>query len=154
MLDLAAVQAMMLGAVPFNRVLGVRIESVAPERVEVVLPEAPERLNHVGTIHAAAQFGLGEAASGSMMLAAFGDLQAAGAVPLAAEATIRYRKPSRGDLRGVATLSNAEQARVRAEIMASGKGRCTVAVQLIDAEGVATTELSVEWVLLKRQERQ
>lgn len=150
MLDLEAVQAIMLGAVPFNRVLGIRVEAVAPERVEVLLPEAPERLNHVGTVHAATQFGLGEAASGSMMLAAFGDLQADGAVPLAAEATIRYRKPSRGDLRGVATLAQDEQARVRGEIEASGKGRCTVHVQLIDAGGTVTTEMSVEWVLLKR----
>ncbi|MGZ3667781.1 MAG: YiiD C-terminal domain-containing protein [Ktedonobacterales bacterium] len=151
MLDLAAVQEVMLGAVPFSRVLGIRVESVAPERVEVVLPEAPERLNHVGTVHAAAQFGLGEAASGSMMVAAFGDLQAAGAVPLAAAATIRYRKASRGDLRGVATLAHDEQVRVRGEIEASGKGRCTVQVQLIDAEGTVTTEMSVDWVLLKRQ---
>lgn len=151
MLDLAAVQAIMTGAVPFNRVLGIRVEAVAPERVEVVLPEAPERLNHVGTLHAAAQFGLGEATSGSMMVAAFGDLQAAGAVPLAAEATIRYRKASRGELRGVATLAHDEQARVRGEIEASGKSRCTVQVQLIDAGGTVTTEMSVEWVLLKRQ---
>src|SRR5437899_11754409 len=143
MLDLAAVQEIMLGAVPFNRVLGIRVESVAPERVGVVLPEAPERLNRVGTIHAAAQFGLGEAASGSMMVAAFGDLQAAGAVPLAAEATIRYRKASRGDLRGVAMLAQDEQARVRGEIAASGKGRCTVQVQLIDAGGTVTSEMSV-----------
>lgn len=151
MLDVAAVQAIMLGAVPFNRVLGIRVESVAPERVELVLPDAPERHNHVGTVHAAAQFGLGEAASGSMVIAAFADLQTAGAVPLAAGATIRYRKPSSGDLRGVATLTLAEQSRVRGEIEASGKGRCTVQVQLIDAAGAVTTEMSVEWVLLKRQ---
>lgn len=151
MLNLAAVQAMMTGAVPFNRVLGIRVESVEPERVEVVLPEAPERLNHVGTIHAAAQFGLGEAASGSMVVAAFGDLQAAGMVPLAAGATIRYRKASSGDLRAVATLSQEEQARVRAEVEASGKGRCTVQVQMLDAGGTVTTEMTVDWVLLKRQ---
>ena len=135
-------------AVPFNRVLGVRVAMVEPERVEVVLPEAAERLNHVGTVHAAAQFGLGEATSGAMVLAAFGDLQAQGVVPLAAEATIRYRKPANGELRGVATLAREGQQRIRKELREAGRARFSVPVQLSDAEGTVTTELEVSWVLL------
>ena len=151
MLELEAIQSLMLEAVPFNRVLGVRVVAVAPERVELVLPEAPERLNHVGTVHAAAQFGLGEATAGTMVISAFSDLRDQGAVPLATEASIIYRKPSRGDLRGVATLSADEQARIRHEMATNGKARFTVAAQLFDREGTLTTEMRVEWALLPRR---
>lgn len=145
---LERVSQMLTQAVPFNRVLGVRVAVVEPERVEVVLPEAAERLNHVGTVHAAAQFGLGEATSGAMVLAAFGDLQAQGVVPLAAEATIRYRKPARGALRGVSTLAREGQERIREEVRETGRARFTLPVQLLDADGVVTTELEVSWVLV------
>ncbi|HEX3272870.1 MAG TPA: YiiD C-terminal domain-containing protein [Ktedonobacterales bacterium] len=149
MADLETVSAIMTQAVPFNRVLGLQFVAVEPERAEVVMPEAPERLNHVGTIHAAAQFGLGEAASGAMVMAAFADLQGEGYIPLAASAQIAYRKPSKGDLRGVATLTTDEQARVRAEVEANGKARFSIPVQLLDAQGVVTTEITVEWALIK-----
>jgi acyl-coenzyme A thioesterase PaaI-like protein len=149
MADLEMVRTLMTQAVPFNRVLDLQFVAVEPELAEVVLAEAPERLNHVGTIHAAAQFGLGEAASGAMVMGAFADLQGQGYVPLAASAQIAYRKPSKGDLRGVATLSTAEQARVRADVETNGKARFSVPVQLLDAQGVVTTEITVEWALIK-----
>jgi len=149
MADLEMVRTIMTQAVPFNRVLGLQFIAVEDERAEVMMPEAPERLNHVGTIHAAAQFGLGEAASGAMALAAFADLQGQGYIPLAAGAQIAYRKPSKGDLRAVATLTTVEQARVRAELETNGKARFSVPVQLLDAQGVVTTEITVEWALIK-----
>jgi acyl-coenzyme A thioesterase PaaI-like protein len=149
MANLESVRAIMTQAVPFNRVLELQFVAVEPERAEVVLPEAPERLNHVGTIHAAAQFGLGEAASGAMVMGAFADLQGEGYIPLAASAQIGYRKPSKGDLRAVATLSTAEQARIRADLETNGKARFSIPVELRDAQGVVTTEITVEWALLK-----
>jgi acyl-coenzyme A thioesterase PaaI-like protein len=147
--DLETVSAIMTQAVPFNRVLGLQFVVVESERAEVVMPEAPERLNHVGTIHAAAQFGLGEAASGAMVMAAFADMQGQGYIPLAASAQIAYRKPSKGDLRAMATLTSDEQTRVRADLETNGKARFSVPVQLLDAQGIITTEISVEWALIK-----
>src|SRR5947209_20571074 len=108
MADLEMVRTIMTQAVPFNRVLGLQFVAVGDERAEVVMPEAPERLNHVGTAHAAAQFGLGEAASGAMVMSAFADLQGEGYIPLAASAQIAYRRPASGELRAVATLASAE----------------------------------------------
>ena len=148
MLDVEAVRQLMMDAVPFNRVLGVRVESVEPERVTVILPESPERLNHVGTTHAAAQFGLGEATAGTMTLLAFSDLQRQGFAPVVTDATVSYRKPARGELRGEATLSAEEQARVRSEIAAGGRPRFGIDVRLTDQQGNVTTELRFEWALL------
>ncbi|HEX8730720.1 MAG TPA: YiiD C-terminal domain-containing protein [Ktedonobacterales bacterium] len=148
MLDATALRQLMLDAVPFNRVLGAQVETVEAERVTVILPESPERLNHVGTVHAAAQFGLGEATAGAMCIAAFADLQRRGYAPVVTDASVSYRRPARGELRGEATLSAAEQARVREEIAAGGRPRFTIAVRLTDQQGTATTELTFEWALL------
>ena len=148
MLDVETVNQLMTDAVPFQRMLGPRVESVAPERVTVVLPESPERLNHVGTTHAAAQFGLGEATSGAMALVAFWDLQDKGYAPVVTSASVTYHKPARGQLRGEATLSAEEQARIRGEIAAGGRPRFTIAVRLTDQAETLTTELRFEWTLL------
>ena len=149
MTDLETVRTIMTQAVPFNRVLGLQFVAVAAERAEALMPEAPERLNHVGTIHAAAQFGLGEAASGTMLLTAFADLQANGIVPLAADALIRYRRAARGELRAVATLPSEGRDRIREEVRETGRARFTIPVKIYDAAGVETTELEVSWALIR-----
>lgn len=151
MADLESVNAMMTQAVPFNRVLGIRVTAIEPERAEVTLLAAPERLNHVGTIHAAAQFGLGEAASGAMVVSAFDDVQAEGFVPLAAEATITYRRAASGDLRAVATLTREEQERIRRDVHESGRARFTIPVRLLDSAGTVTTEMDVGWALVPKR---
>ncbi|HEX8995530.1 MAG TPA: YiiD C-terminal domain-containing protein [Ktedonobacterales bacterium] len=148
MLDAADINRLLNDSVPFNRVLGAQVESVAPERVTATLPEAPERLNHVATTHAVAQFGLGEVTSGSMTLCAFADLQRQGYAPVVTEAAVTYLKPARGAMRGEATFSAQEQARVRDEIAAGGRPRFSIAVRLFDAQETLTTELRFEWTLL------
>jgi acyl-coenzyme A thioesterase PaaI-like protein len=147
--DFEAIRAIMLGAIPFNQLLGVRIVAVADEEVTLLLPDAPEHLNHVGTVHAAAQFGLGEAASGTMLLTAFADLQANGVIPLAADALIRYRKAAKGELRAVATLPMEGRERIREEVRDTGRARYTIPVKIYDASGLVTTELEVSWALIR-----
>jgi uncharacterized protein (TIGR00369 family) len=147
--DVEAVNQMMTQGVPFNRVLGVRVAAVEPERAEVVIPAAPERLNHIGTVHAAVEFALGEAASGAMVISALGDLQGEGYVPVAASARIAYLKPARGNLRGVASLSQETQQLVRSELETNGKARFSVPVELRDSNGTLVAEMVVEWALIK-----
>jgi uncharacterized protein DUF4442 len=149
--DIAAVRQILVQAVPFNQVLGITITTISPDAVEVILPEASELHNHVGTVHAAAQFGLGEATSGALVVVAFGDLFRQGFVPLAARATIIYRKAAIGELRGRAILSLEEQQRIRDEVMQEEKVRFTIPVQLMKSDGTITTELEISWSLLRQQ---
>ena len=148
MLDITAVRQFIVQAVPFNQVLGMTVAQISLESVEVILPEAPEQRNHVGTVHTAAQFGLGEATSGTFVVAAFGDLFQQGIVPLAVKATITYRKAASGELRGRAFLSQQEQQRIRDEVIQEKRSRFTVPVQLMKSDGTLTTELEVSWSLL------
>ena len=147
MVDVVAVRER-IAAVPFGRVIGLRVVDADEVSVTAELPSAPEILNHVGTTHAAAQFGLGEGVVGALALAVFPDLLAAGAVPLLAEATVAYQRPARGALRARAYIAHAEQERVRAEFGAAGKARYTVPVELTDQAGTVTTTLQVTFVLI------
>jgi acyl-coenzyme A thioesterase PaaI-like protein len=148
-MDAAAVDKIAFDTVPFARVVGVHVTKVEPERAEAVLELTPERLNHVGTMHAVAQFGLGELASGGLVVAAFSDLQQDGYMPLVASVTVSYLRPARTDLRGVAELSLAEQERVRSEVRSGIQSRFTLPVQIIDTHGAVVSEFKVEWVLLQ-----
>jgi uncharacterized protein (TIGR00369 family) len=149
MANIEAIRRMLTESVPFSRVLGVQVMSVGSGQALALLSESPERLNHVGTVHAVAQFGLAETTSGALLVSTFDDLAAEGFVPVAADVAIHYRRPARGDLRGTARLSEEEQARIRSDVAQTGRARVPMAVALTDADGNVTTECEVTWVLLK-----
>lgn len=148
-MNVEAMNRLLFDAVPFARVLGARIAAIGPEEAEAVLPAAHERLNHVGTVHAVAQFGLAEVATGALVLAALGPLQAEGYAPVAASAQIRYRRPGRGELRAVAHFARDQQQGVRDEVQSEGHSRFTIPVALYDVEGTLVSEGQIEWVVLQ-----
>lgn len=147
-MDAAAIDRMLFEQVPFSHHVGAHFTAVDAESAEAVLPEGHERLNHVGTVHAVAQFGLGEVASGGAVLGVFGDLMAKGYAPIAASATIKYLKAGRGELRAVADFARRDQQSAREQIASSGKARFTIPIQIFDSSKQLITEMTVEWVLL------
>ena len=149
MIDVAGMNRLLDEAVPFSRAVGARVVLMEPECAEALLPASPDRLNHVGTVHAVAQFGVGEVAAGALILRAFGALQAEGYAPVVAETIIRYKQPARGDLRSIAALPLAEQERIRQQIATDGKARFTIPVRIVDDAGNVVTELDVNWALIK-----
>lgn len=153
MLDLEMVQRIITERVPFARELDVRVERVEAGRAVASMPFAAQRTNHIGTVHAAALFGLGETVSGALAFVVFADLQQAGYLPVVANASITYRRPAVGDVRAEATISPDEQARARAEIASEGKGRYTVQVTITNAAGEVVTEMQVEGALIVPRER-
>lgn len=135
--------------IPFAKILGVEFVEIGPERAVVSMPYVRDRTNHVSTVHAAAEFGLGESAAGTLVFMAFQDLAAEGYVPVVATASIAYKRPAPGDLRAEATLSKEEQARVRADIASAGKARLTLPVTITNADGGVACEMRTEWAIIK-----
>jgi acyl-coenzyme A thioesterase PaaI-like protein len=148
-MDAAAIDRTLFEQVPFSHHVGAHVTSVSAESAEAILPAGQERLNHVGTVHAVAQFGLGEVASGGLVLGAFSELMAQGYAPVAASASITYLKAGRGDLRAVSHFGRAEQDAARAQVAADGKARFTIPVEIFDSADQLITQMQVEWVLLK-----
>jgi uncharacterized protein (TIGR00369 family) len=153
MLDLEMVQRIITERVPFARTLDVRIEQVEANRAVASMPFAVERTNHIGTVHAAALFGLGETVSGALAFVTFADLQQAGYLPVVANASITYRRPAVSDVRAEATITSDEQARARSEIASEGKGRYAVQITITNADGEVVTEMLVDGALIVPRQR-
>lgn len=151
MIDQDRLHELMVQHVPFNQLLGIRVEAVLSDSVEVVLPECPNLLNHVGTLHATAQFGLAEAASGSMIVSAFADLLQTDFVPLAVEATVKYRRPAIGTLKATVSLPQEQQSAIRTRLVQSGRARIPLSVRVLTSQNIAVMELEITWMVLKQR---
>ena len=78
--------------IPFNRFLGLRLNGSF-----LTLPADPKYQNHIGAVHASAQFSLAEAASGQWLLTKFGDA-AADYLAVVRHVEVKYRRQALGEL--------------------------------------------------------
>lgn len=129
--------------VPFARLAGVQVVEVGRGQGRTRLTQRSELCNHVGTLHAAALFALGETASGLAMAGALAPV-ILGVRPVASDARIRYLKPARGTITAQGCVGGDPDALVR-ELQQQGKLRFEVAVALTDEAGVQVAEMVVEW---------
>ena len=141
-MDYAAVAAGLQQAIPFNVHLGLEVVEVGPGLGVVRLPERDDLLNHVGSQHAGGLFSAGEAASGGAFVGAFAD-RLGDITPLAAGASIEYRKIARGPITATARLDDAQER--LAELDRDGVTRFPVEVELTDGEGQAVAAMTVQW---------
>jgi len=142
-----------IAAIPYHRLIGIRAAR-AGEYGMVALDDAPGLHNHLGTIHASAQYALAEACSGAVLLARFGDL-ADEVVPVVRRAQVKYRHPARATLYASASLTGDDEARVRSELAAkvrselAAKGRSMVEidVRVADSAQVVVLTATLGWFL-------
>ncbi|WP_121010679.1 DUF4442 domain-containing protein [Saccharothrix australiensis] len=143
--DHSFVAEAMKQAVPWVGTSGVEFVEVTGDRVVAGLPDDPATHNHVAGPHAAMIFGLGETASGAVVMAAFAPHMAK-ATPLVARSEITYRKLALGPLRAEAVLGRPA-GEVVAELEAGSRPEFPVTVTVANAEGVTTAEMVVVWTL-------
>jgi acyl-coenzyme A thioesterase PaaI-like protein len=103
-----------------------------PELGSLCLDEAPEVRNHLGTIHAAAQFGLAEAASGEFLRTRFAAL-AASCVAVVRRADVTYRAPARGRIYAKASVDEQRLREFEDRIAGRGRAFISVGVAVSDA---------------------
>jgi acyl-coenzyme A thioesterase PaaI-like protein len=144
-MDLEQLQAAFPTVVPMVGTLGLEWVEVAPERVVMRLPDQQPYHNHIGGPHAGAMFTLAESASGAIVFACFGD-RLDRLVPLAKEATIRYRRVAMGPVTATATLSRP-LVDIDAEIEAGVRPEFDVDIEIADADGNVTGRMTVVWTL-------
>ncbi|MGW2516306.1 DUF4442 domain-containing protein [Streptomyces sp. NPDC001617] len=136
---------MLAATVPMARTMKLEFVETTPEKTVVTLPDQGEFHNHVGGPHAGALFTLGETASGTIVLAAFGE-QLSRAVPLAVRAEIAYKKLAMGPVTATATLGRPV-ADVVAELDAGERPEFPVAIEIRRGDGAVTGEMTVVWTL-------
>lgn len=134
--DLALSQALGLIAAPAG----------APHLLE--LPLSPLVLNHVGTMHAAAQFTLAEAASAACLQRDFPTL--AGSVfAVVRGVRVKYRHPARGRLRAFGTCDESTRAHLVSDLTTRTRAAAHVQVELKDEDDHVTFAATFEWFIAR-----
>ena len=128
-----------------NRTLGMQLACPGENHL-LAMPESPLLLNHLGTIHASAQFALAEACSGEFLLR---QLNADKARTLAVLRTseVKFRKPAQGALRAFARFTEGNGESLSAELKTRGRALAGVVVEIRDASGVITMTGEYSWFL-------
>ncbi len=146
-MDYEAIRGGLEQAIPFNRHIGLQVGEVGPGRGVVTLPDRDDLRNHVGSQHAGALFGAGEAASGAAFVGAFAE-RLGELTPLAQGAQIAYKKIAKGAITATGTLGEDRDA-LLSRLDADGKVQFTVGVELTNAGGDVVATMSVDWHVKK-----
>ena len=124
-------------AVPFTGTAGLNFLQMTPSLVEIGIRNQKKVQNHIEGIHASAMNLLAETATGMVVGMNVRD----DCIPLAKELKMVFKKRATGDMRAVATLSDAQ----RALMQSIDKGEVHVAVTVTDEAGVHPVECEFVW---------
>ncbi len=110
------------------------------------MPFTPALHNHLGTMHAAAQFALAEAASAECLQRHFG--AAAGEVfAVVRGVEVKYRSPATGDLLAYAAPDANTRDHLIPELAARGRFAAVILVDLKDRAGTLTFHGKFDWFI-------
>jgi len=126
--------------IPFAQTVGIGRH----EDGSLNLPFRDGVLNHVGGVHASAQFALAETASGDYLYGRFPEL-AERVVALLRDARVKFRQAATGALTAHAEVTGAAAERFLDRFSRKGRASVTVDVELRDRNGAITRQGHYEW---------
>ncbi len=131
----------------FNQALG--IKDAPPGAAHLLeLPLSPFVHNHLGTMHAAAQFALAEAASAARLQRDFA-AQLGDVFAVVRGVTLKYRQPATGDLLAFAQPDETTARHLLTDLATRSRTIATIRVELKDRAGHLTFAGSFEWFIGK-----
>ena len=131
--------------IPFNKHVGIS-RADSGEAATLELAESGHLLNHLNTIHASAQFALGEAASGECLLREFADvLEENTVVAVVRRAEVKYRHPAKGRLRARASIGHEARTQAVEALAKKGRAIIPVNVDVLDPEDKVSMTAIYEW---------
>jgi acyl-coenzyme A thioesterase PaaI-like protein len=135
---------------PFNSFLGIRSATNAAYLLE--LPSGNQYLNHLGTVHAAAQLGLAEASSGEFLLRHFASAE--DLFPVVRRVEAKFREPGNGSIVSTASAEPEALARLEAELLSKGRSMISIMVEIYDESGAHTLSATFEWFIQREKIQQ
>ena len=131
----------------FSRLLGLVDAPPGAEHV-LELPFTPAVQNHLGTVHAAAQFALAEAASAVRLQRDFGAVVPPDSImAVVRHGGCKYRHPARGDLLAYARPDDATRAHLAHDLRSRTHSSATVLVELKDHSGQLVFAGHFDWLI-------
>jgi acyl-coenzyme A thioesterase PaaI-like protein len=113
------------------------------------MPFAPMLRNHLGNVHAAAQFALAEAASAACLQRNFG-AEAGDVFAVMRRAEVKYRRPATGDLLAFGAPDEYTRDHLLPALAANKPARAVILIDLKDRAGTLTFHGKFEWYVSRQ----
>ena len=134
----------LLKIIPFAQYLGIKPKNKNYLSLEL----KPEVHNHIGTLHAAAQFTLAETQSGLFLLSLFPDY-AEEMMPLLRSSTLKYKHPATTELIAIATVDEESKKKFEKQYLKREKALLVINVELKNSQGLTTMVSEFGWYVQK-----
>ena len=132
---------------PFNKILLIK-ESEISDTI-LMLDDRVEYQNHLGTVHASAQYALAEASSGEIIERNFGDWNGA-YFPVVRRVEVKYRNPAKGKLFSTGSIEADKAMHAKEELLKKGRTLVDVMVKIVDKDKNTTFESTFTWFITKK----
>ena len=129
----------------YNQALGIRAAPAGATHL-LELPFTPLVLNHLGIMHAAAQFSLAEAASAECLQRHYG-AAVDGVFGVVRGVEVKYRRPATGELLAFGTPDDHTRDHLLAELAGRGRTGAVILIDLKDRAGTLTFHGKFEWFI-------
>ena len=131
---------------PFNEILMIK-QSDLPDAI-LMLEDREKYQNHLGTVHASAQYALAEASSGEILERNFGDWNGS-YFPVVRRVEVKYKNPARGALYSAGFIDADSAIKAKNELATKGRTLVDVKVKILDEEKSVTLESTFTWFVAK-----
>jgi acyl-coenzyme A thioesterase PaaI-like protein len=132
--------------IPFNKYI--KILSNDEGRPCLHLEFKEHLKNHVGTMHASAQFALAEACSGLGLQEFFPHLEHS-VLPILRKCEVKFKRPATSSIRAHAGITDEDKEIFERQLERKGRAAIEVAVNVLDQDGTITMSGSYEWFVQK-----
>ena len=100
--------------------------------------------NHLGTMHASAQYTLAETASGKLLAESFRELEGK-VVPVLRDSQIKFKRPAESRVKAYAVASEESSKSLLEQLGRRGRGTIEVTVEVKDSAGKTTCSGVFVW---------
>lgn len=126
--------------VPFARHIGIQRDAAGLPAIAF----SQSLQNHLGTLHASAQFALAETASGLYLESLFPEL-ANKVFAVLREGRVKFRQPAESSVSARASVPDTAISVFREQLSKKERGTIEVFVEIIDIEGAVTCSGTFKW---------
>jgi uncharacterized protein (TIGR00369 family) len=137
-MDPGAVKNLIENLIPFVKKTGVVVDELSPTKVKLRLPLDPSNLNPMGILHAGPVFTVAETAAAALCV-----MSLAGVSFIAKGVDIKFKRPGRGDVFGVAQLTPVDAQRIVDAAQRDGKVDAPIQVEVLDTTGEMVSSATV-----------
>jgi acyl-coenzyme A thioesterase PaaI-like protein len=131
---------------PFNKIISVKKSEVSD--TIFMLEDLEKYHNHLGTVHASAQYALAEATSGEIIERNLGDWNGA-YFPVVRRVEVKYKNPAKGRLFSTGYLDPYKTTKAKKELSEKGRALIDISVKITDDEKNTTFEGVFTWFIMK-----